>query len=154
MAEFLRFIRSPFLFFSFIFSTFQAVNDIYFTYSQYQDLLKDYLVNHSLSHHDIACNWMKTHENTWKDWIQVRDNNELKILGIFPFSGTSYNGAGVADAAEMAVQAINRNNSLLRDITLVMQKHDGQCNTDVVMNKFIETVLEKNEYQKLIGILG
>ncbi|EEB11146.1 tyrosine protein kinase, putative [Pediculus humanus corporis] len=132
----------------------EAVNDMYFSDSQYRGLLKDYLANLSLSHQDIACNWMKTHQSTWKHWTQVRDNNELKILGIFPFSGSSYNGAGVADAAEMAVDAINRNTSILRDITLVIQKHDGQCNTDVVMNKFIETVLEKNEYQKLIGILG
>lgn len=133
---------------------YEAVNDIYFNYSQYEGLLKSHLENPTRSNYEIACDWMRSNEETWKHWKQFRDNNELKILGIFPFSGSSYNGGGVADAAQMAVDAINKNDTVLRDIKLVLQKHDGQCNTDTVMNKFIESVLVHTEYKKLIGILG
>lgn len=106
-----------------------------------------------MSHYDIACKWLNENENTWRHWKQIRRNEEYRILGLFPFTGSAYNGQGVADAAQMAVDYINQNSSILRDITLVLYKHDGQCSTDTVMSRFIESVLH-NEYQKLIGILG
>lgn len=133
---------------------YEAVNDIFFNYSQYEGLLRSVLANPTKSHYDIACDWMQNNKDTWIHWKQLRDNNELKIMGIFPFSSRSHNGPGIADAAMMAIDAINNNDTVLRDIKLVLTKDDGQCNTDTVMKTFIETVLNHNEFKRLIGILG
>jgi hypothetical protein len=56
-------------------------------------------------------------------------------------------------AAEMALDAINANDSVLRDYNLKMKVNNGECKSEAVMNAFIYYVLF-NVYKKLVGILG
>lgn len=53
----------------------------------------------------------------------------------------------------MALEAINRNASILRDYKLKLLANNGQCAADIVMKTFIEYVLN-GRYKTLAGILG
>lgn len=56
-------------------------------------------------------------------------------------------------AAEMALEAVNANDSVLRDYNLKMKVNNGECKAEAVMKTFIYYVLF-NVYKKLVGILG
>jgi hypothetical protein len=56
-------------------------------------------------------------------------------------------------AAEMAVEAVNANDSVLRDYSLKLKVNNGECRAEAVMTTFIYYVLF-NVYKKLVGILG
>jgi hypothetical protein len=56
-------------------------------------------------------------------------------------------------AAEMALEAVNANDSVLRDYNLKLKVNDGECRAETVMTTFIYYVLF-NIYKKLVGILG
>ena len=56
-------------------------------------------------------------------------------------------------AAEMALEAVNANDSVLRDYNLKMKVNNGECRAEAVMTTFIYYVLF-NIYKKLVGILG
>jgi len=56
-------------------------------------------------------------------------------------------------AAEMALEAVNANDSVLRDYNLKLKVNNGECRAEAVMTTFIYYVLF-NIYKKLVGILG
>jgi hypothetical protein len=56
-------------------------------------------------------------------------------------------------AAEMALEAVNANDTVLRDYNLKMKVNNGECKAEAVMNTFIYYVLF-SVYKKLVGILG
>ena len=56
-------------------------------------------------------------------------------------------------AAQMAVDAINRNGTLLRDYDLKLLVADGQCSADMVMKSFID-YLRFKQFNRMVGILG
>lgn len=53
----------------------------------------------------------------------------------------------------MALEAVNANDSVLRDYNLKMKVNNGECKAEAVMKTFIYYVLF-NIYKKLVGILG
>jgi len=53
----------------------------------------------------------------------------------------------------MAVRAINKNDSLLRDYKLNLLVNDGQCDPNKVMKIFIDYIYD-NLYNALVGVLG
>lgn len=53
----------------------------------------------------------------------------------------------------MAVDAINRNGTILRDYDLKLKVADGQCSADVVMKEFID-YLRFEHFKRMVGILG
>lgn len=53
----------------------------------------------------------------------------------------------------MAVEAINRNETLLKDYELFLLEEDGACSADHVMKAFIKYV-HSVEFPRIIGILG
>lgn len=52
----------------------------------------------------------------------------------------------------MAVDLINRNDSLLENYNLQLEFRDTQCKSDLVMKAYMEFVL--NDSQPIAGILG
>ncbi len=56
-------------------------------------------------------------------------------------------------AAQMAVDAINRNGTILRDYELKLLVADGQCSADMVMKSFIDYLRFKS-FNRMVGILG
>jgi hypothetical protein len=53
----------------------------------------------------------------------------------------------------MALEAVNANDTVLRDYNLKMKVNNGECKAEAVMNTFIYYVLF-SVYKKLVGILG
>jgi len=134
---------------------FQAINRVKFDREMYEDLIMRRTRSPStVSDEQIACDWLKDNLNyTLTEW---KPNNEYKntlfVGGIFPMSGNSM-AKSIAIAAKMAKQAINDNNTLLRDYNLTLLASDGQCKSDMVMKSFIDYIVH-NHYQKLVGVLG
>ncbi|XP_012229636.1 uncharacterized isoform X1 [Linepithema humile] len=135
---------------------FQAINRAKFDREMYEDLIVRRTRSPSIvSDEQIACGWLKDNLNyTLTEW---KPNNEYKntlfVGGIFPMSGNSYMAKSIVIAAKMAKQAINDNNTLLRDYNLTLLASDGQCKSDMVMKSFIDYIIH-NYYQKLVGVLG
>lgn len=135
---------------------FQAINRAKFDREMYEDLIaRRTRTSSDVSDEQIACDWLRENLNyTLAEW---KPNNEYKntliVGGIFPMSGNSYMAKSILIAARMAKEAINDNNTLLRDYNLTLLANDGQCKSDMVMKSFIDYLIH-NYYQKLVGVLG
>ncbi|OXA51550.1 Gamma-aminobutyric acid type B receptor subunit 1 [Folsomia candida] len=107
-----------------------------------------------LAAEQVACAWMKISEHIWEAWKPKEGNGKIPLFigGIFPITGT-YTARGILIAAQMAAQAINRNNSVLSDYDLRMHVYDGQCRTDKVMKSFIDYI-RLSSFPHMAGILG
>lgn len=56
-------------------------------------------------------------------------------------------------AAQEAQEAVNLNDSVLRDYRLEVQVDDGRCEADFVLKAFIDQIFQQR-YNQLVGILG
>ncbi|GLH00493.1 Guanylate cyclase [Gryllus bimaculatus] len=116
----------------------------------YAELLTLYRVYQNVE--QTACAWMQKNEPIWEKWKKT-GKNKLSIGGIFPITGSSHIYHGIVRAAEMALEAVNRNDSLLPDYNLSLKVNDGKCAADVVMKTFIDYVMD-DLFRNLVGILG
>ncbi|XP_014611297.1 PREDICTED: receptor-type guanylate cyclase gcy-4-like isoform X1 [Polistes canadensis] len=135
---------------------FESINRVQFTSSMYENLIDRYnKYSENVDEAKIACSWLVDNINhAMTHWMPKNaDKNILYIGGIFPMSGTSYTAKSIVIAGKMAKDAINVNNSILRDYNLTLLASDGQCKTDVVMKSFIDYIVH-NFYEKLVGVLG
>ncbi|XP_012274072.1 uncharacterized protein LOC105696282 isoform X2 [Orussus abietinus] len=135
---------------------YEAINRVKFTGDMYEDLVARFNnFSGEASEDRIACDWLKENLNyTLAKWMPNNaDKNTLIVGGIFPMSGTSYTEKSIVIAAKMAKEAINVNNSVLRDYNLTLLASDGQCKSDMVMKSFIDYIVH-NYYEKLVGVLG
>lgn len=135
---------------------YESLHRLKFSEEDFNLLLDLYNKKHiSSSASDIACEWMKLREQSWRRWIPYsnREKYSIYIGGIFPITGSSYVGTGILQGALMARDAINANQSLLRDYDLSLLVSNGQCKADMVMKGFIDYIVE-NYYNNLIGVLG
>lgn len=132
---------------------YEAVHKMSFSRDNYSDLVARY--NQQPGAVDkIACEWLVHNKESWMPWIPTGDEkNVLYIGGIFPITGSTYIAKGIVRAAEMALDAVNANDSVLRDYNLKMKVNNGECRAEAVMTTFIYYVLF-NVYKKLVGILG
>ncbi|XP_046384645.1 uncharacterized protein LOC124154916 [Ischnura elegans] len=140
-------------------TAYEAIHRVRFTSSQYRGLLES-LNNHRGGGEDgevrqLACGWLRQNTRVWKAWVPHSDKQKtaLYIGGIFPISGTTYTARSVVTAANMAREAINNNDTVLRDYHLNLYAYDGQCKADVVMKSFIE-YMRLDDYKHFVGILG
>ncbi|XP_055645042.1 uncharacterized protein LOC129780610 isoform X2 [Toxorhynchites rutilus septentrionalis] len=109
---------------------------------------------HAVSKHynQIACEWLKANELTWREWKPKGEEKEdIYIGGIFPLSGLGKPYLGIMPAAVMAQQAINLNETILPNHRLIILKSDGQCRADTVMKTFINYYIRQ---ERMIGVLG
>lgn len=135
---------------------FEAINRARFSREMYEDLItRRSRAADNVSDEQVACDWLKSNLNyTLTEWMPNNaDKNTLFVGGIFPMSGTSYMAKSIVIAAKMAKEAINVNNTLLRDYNLTLLASDGQCKSDMVMKSFIDYIVH-NYYEKLVGVLG
>ncbi|XP_063228981.1 atrial natriuretic peptide receptor 2-like [Bacillus rossius redtenbacheri] len=133
---------------------YEALRKMTFTEDEYNDIINLYIEGEGRSYESIACDWMSTNSAVWKQWVpSIHEKNVLRIGGIFPISGSSYTAKGIARAALMALTAVNKNDTILRDYQLVLNVDNGQCKSDVVMKTFIEYIIF-DMYNELAGILG
>lgn len=133
---------------------YESIRKVQFDHGDYK-----YLVAHSQlegpnSDSKVACDWLQAHNDKWEEWIWSDDDKGVLFIGgIFPLSGTSYSAKAIVIAARMAREAINKNDTILRDYKLNLYVNDGQCKSDVVMKHFIDYIY-LDVYPKLVGVLG
>ncbi|EZA52311.1 Insulin receptor [Ooceraea biroi] len=135
---------------------YEAINRAKFSREMYEDLIaRRTRAGSNVSDEQVACDWLRDNLNyTLIEWKpNDNDKNTLFVGGIFPMSGNSYMAKSIVIAAKMAKDAINVNNTLLRDYNLTLLASDGQCKSDMVMKSFIDYIIH-NYYQKLVGVLG
>lgn len=133
---------------------YDALHKFKFEKDQYDYLLNLYdTYSQNMSMYEIACKWMRTNDSWWIPWKQIEKNPVIYIGGIFPITGSSYNGKSIVKGAYMAKTAINANSSILPDYELKLLVTNGQCQADKVMKAFIDYIVEKY-YHKLVGVLG
>ncbi|XP_029044486.2 receptor-type guanylate cyclase gcy-4-like [Osmia bicornis bicornis] len=135
---------------------FEAINHARFTGEMYEDLINRYnKLSGSMDEEEIACDWLRDNLNYTLDvWMPNNaDKNILFVGGIFPMNEAFYSGKSILIAARMAKEAINVNNTVLRDYNLTLLASDGQCKSDMVMRSFIDYIVH-NQYEKLVGVLG
>lgn len=104
---------------------------------------------HSSSNESLrsaTIDWMCNNTNMLKEWSRVlpTQKDNVYIGGIFPFgnfsAGRNINSNSIIEAAELAVKAVNQNNSLLPFHNLILKKSDGNCSADAVMHTFINQI--------------
>ncbi|XP_067121007.1 uncharacterized protein [Centruroides vittatus] len=132
---------------------YQLVNSMNYHQTEYIQLLKYTSTDKTIE--EAACIWIKENEYIWSKWLpdNIPDKTVLYIGGIFPVTGPYKELAGVVPAAELAVDAVNKNNSILKNYKLELLIQDGRCMADVVMKTFISYVTNSS-FNRLIGILG
>jgi len=68
------------------------------TSSEYEEILTQIPKDSSMEQYDsIACDWLKTHEDLWRNWVPSDDSERTKIYigGIFPMGGRVYTAKGI-----------------------------------------------------------
>ena len=103
-----------------------------------------------------------------------QDKPELYIGGIFPITGQKYRAPELAkgkldqhiftnislivpmSVAQMAVEDVNADESILSKYKLVLSINDGKCEADVVMKRFIDIIKTKDNtrFRSTVGMLG
>lgn len=125
-----------------------------FSDDDYRFLLNLYERYANMTMEQIACEWMKQRKDVWKVWEERSPEKPIiHIGGIFPMTSSSYNGMGIASGANKAKNAINKMN-ILPHYTLNLIVTDGKCSPDIVMKNFIDFIVTKEYYNKLVGVLG
>ncbi|KOC65570.1 Insulin-like peptide receptor [Habropoda laboriosa] len=135
---------------------FEAFNRAKFTGEMYEDLINRHnKLSGSVNEEEIACGWLRDNLNYTLDmWTPSNvDKNILYVGGIFPMNEAFYSGKSILIASKMAKEAINVNNTLLKNYNLTLLVNDGQCKSDMVMRSFIDYIVH-NQYEKLVGVLG
>ncbi|KAF0297153.1 putative molluscan insulin-related peptide(s) receptor [Amphibalanus amphitrite] len=116
---------------------YKALADFRLSQSQFEELMA--LSTPSFNPGRVACDWMRRNNITlMEQWLsRIRPTNMIYLGGIFPIMGSSYQDPGVIPAVMMAIDAINRNTSLLSEYKMDLLISDGQCSADMVMKTFI-----------------
>ena len=105
--------------------------------------------NTELVYNQAACSWLQKNENVASKWSR-QEIVTLYIGGIFPVTDPSRGHKNLYQSVQMAVNAINRNNSVLANYKLDVQSNDGKCKADKVMEAFIYYFLNP----RVLGVLG
>lgn len=113
---------------------------------------------------------MLVFQETWWAWNIKRSKIELNVIGFFPIrpegqgarsdeqnSMGKFIAPGIAPSFQMAVDAVNKNSSILRGYRINPIVFNGACEPDWIMVKFIKVITHftlKNGMKKTIGIIG
>jgi len=132
---------------------FQGAYDISFSQDNYMELLRSAISQPEKSHYDVACDWMVKNRQYLNSWKPNTEDQQLKILALFPIKNALFSPNGLYQAAVMAKEAINANKNILPMHTLEFNVHNADCRTEKDVNPFIDYVLE-SKHKQLIGVLG
>lgn len=128
----------------------QMLQSTVLTEKDYQTLIATYKSNPGAGYADLACEWIKKHDS-WKNWTSRKYIEEIYIGGIFPY--TSSDDFSIKWAADMAVEAINSNSSILQNYKVLIKAHNGNCSVDTVLTSFIDYI-KFDKFNHLVGVLG
>ncbi|XP_065896436.1 gamma-aminobutyric acid type B receptor subunit 2-like [Dysidea avara] len=86
--------------------------------------------------------------------VDERDirTNRLRVLGLFPYRGSPWNGEYVIPAARLATNEINLNGSILPGYELELIEANSGCDRDIGVRKFVSNAL--HSAHKPVAILG
>lgn len=101
------------------------------------------------AYNKVACEWLKSNEVTYNQWISIKSPITLYIGGIFPLTDFSRGHQNLEKAVRQAVKAVNHS-GLLKNYKLDAKTHDGQCKADEVMKVFIHYFSQP----RVLGVLG
>ncbi|XP_067135632.1 uncharacterized protein [Centruroides vittatus] len=136
---------------------YQTIRAMTFRQDDYFRLLETYtqLKPRGVNIFGTACTWITQNQETWHEWVPETYLQKpiLYIGGIFPMNGTYWQQSGVIPAAQIAIDAVNKNQNILNQYKLTLLVNDGQCAADEVMKSFIGYVTNST-YKDIIGILG
>lgn len=110
----------------------------------------------------VACSWMKKNKEHWEHWHSGKILHELRLVGLFPILGNEterfkFLAPGAVAAYFMAVEAVNKNTSILKDYKIRSIVLNGACNSAIVMRKFIQILQRSSSqgfYNTMIGFVG
>ncbi|KAM7353626.1 uncharacterized protein ACRADG_005612 isoform 2-T3 [Cochliomyia hominivorax] len=101
------------------------------------------------TYNHMACEWLRFHPDTYNLWIS-KEPMTLSIGAILPIKKNTRGHQNLVYAVKRAVQAVNRNNTILKNYNLNVIENDGECKADVVMKSFIHLF----NVPKLLGVVG
>ena len=78
----------------------------------------------------------------------------LRILGLFPYRGSAWNGEYVIPAARLARDEINNNNDILPGYKLELIEADSRCSRDPGLRAFVSNALPPTTDRPPVAILG
>lgn len=102
---------------------------------------------------EAACKWIDKHHSLVTEWVPIK-NEEIFIGGIFPkvrYNSSTEGGEYVA--AEMAINMINGNTSLLPNYKLSLKHNQCFCDSDEAVRAFL-TYGFRQHTDNLVGVLG
>ena len=84
----------------------------------------------------------------------TRNVTVLRILGLFPFRGSLWDGEYVIPAARLARDEINRNDSILSGFELELIEANSGCARDSGIREFVANTLHRDREHIPVAILG
>lgn len=100
-------------------------------------------------YNELACDWLRYHTDKYNSWIS-KEPMTLSIGAIFPIKTNTRGHQNLVHVVKRAVQAVNKNTTILRNYNFNVIENDGECKADVVMKSFIHLF----NVPKLLGIVG
>ncbi|XP_065905100.1 gamma-aminobutyric acid type B receptor subunit 2-like [Dysidea avara] len=90
-----------------------------------------------------------------EEWTTEPCDNRtlLRILGLFPYRESSWDGEYVIPAARLAIDEINKNNSILPGFILELIEANSGCDRDRGVHEFVRNALH-SAYKPPVAILG
>ena len=85
---------------------------------------------------------------------EERNLTVLRILGLFPFQGSFWNGEYVIPAARLARDEINKNDSVLPGFQLELIEANSGCNRDDGVLEFVANTLHCSRERTPVAVLG
>ncbi|XP_072021432.1 uncharacterized protein [Amphiura filiformis] len=138
-----------------------------------EQIMKDYHTT-SLTMADFTCSWAKANTKLWWPWIPGRRSrrsdinplihsiwhksagiiNRRKVYlgGMFPNTGIRWAAPGIEIGAQMAVEQINKESTLLPNLELELLIRDTQCNKDIAIYQYFQFM--GNKSFPIVGIVG
>ncbi|XP_071549817.1 uncharacterized protein [Panulirus ornatus] len=144
---------------------YDAFHKVQINHTEFMDLLHTYNAWETKTQatlDEVACFWMKNNQLQWETWQPASTLHELKLVGLFPINSSEDNrhkfiAPGNVPAYFMAVEAVNKNKSILSDFNIHPIVLNGACEPAMVMRQFIE-ILQKSSslgfYNNMVGFVG
>lgn len=98
----------------------------------------------------------------WETWQPASTLHELKLVGLFPIDSAEdtrhkFIAPGNVPAYFMAVDAVNKNKSILSDFRIHPIVLNGACEPAMVMRQFIEILRKSSSlgfYNNMVNMFG
>lgn len=137
---------------------YRLVRAITLTREHIADILQNVNTTQKESIDDSVCQWLNKTRDVWFPWIQPEPSTEetLYIGGMFPSlveSKAIWSSPGDEVGAQMAVEEVNDDQTVLGSFKLELLVAPTQCRRELVIQAFIR-YLNRDEVDKVIGILG